>query len=110
MRLLTARLLVLGLVLAMTPGLAEVVENVAHLAVSGHGAHAADQGPDHEPTGDEHGCSGTFHVCSCHSSVPSDLVRPTDGRRSAAPQPVGSIPSPLPSSPILPVPDRPPQA
>ena len=39
-----------------------------------HGAHAQDAGADHAPDGDEHGCSGTFHLCSCHHSPPTVLA------------------------------------
>ena len=56
------------LVFCLTPGAAEIVENVAHLATDGHMAHAIDDG-DHAPEGDEHGCSGTVHLCACHSST-----------------------------------------
>lgn len=60
------RILVLSLLWTLAPGLTEATENVWHLLYAGHTAHAADQGPDHEPAGDEHGCSSTFHLCSCH--------------------------------------------
>ncbi len=54
------------LILGMTPTV-ELLENVVHLAFEGHTAHAL---PDleHEKEGAEHGCSGTFHICSCHTS------------------------------------------
>ncbi|HMB52662.1 MAG TPA: hypothetical protein VKU40_05060 [Thermoanaerobaculia bacterium] len=67
-------LLTLLLVTALVPGLVEVAENAWHQATEGHTAHAADRGGDHAPEGDEHGCSGTVHVCSCHHSVYSDLA------------------------------------
>ena len=57
----------LVLVFVLTPGMAEFAENAAHIVAEGHGAHAFDDA-EHEPMGDEHGCSGTFHVCSCHAS------------------------------------------
>lgn len=69
MRTLIARLLVLGLAWSLTPGLTEAAENLWHLASAGHGAHAVGAGVDHAPRGDEHGCSGTFHLCACHHSV-----------------------------------------
>jgi hypothetical protein len=52
----------------VAPSASEVVENVLHLVAEGHTAHAVADA-DHAPRGDEHGCSGTFHVCQCHSSV-----------------------------------------
>jgi len=52
------------LIYTMMPGAGELTENVVHLVTSGHGAHALNDG-DHQPRGAEHGCSGTFHVCSC---------------------------------------------
>ena len=58
----------------MTPGLAEAAENLWHFARVGHTAHAQDAGEDHAPDGDEHGCSGTFHLCSCHHSPPTVLA------------------------------------
>jgi hypothetical protein len=54
-------------VLALTPALGEIVENAAHWVASGHAAHDVDDA-DHAPVGDEHGCSGTMHLCSCHAT------------------------------------------
>jgi hypothetical protein len=62
------KVLTLFLVFILTPGATELLENAAHLAVEGHGAHALDDA-EHAPEGDEHGCSSTFHVCACHSST-----------------------------------------
>lgn len=78
-RTVATRALVGLLVWALTPGLAEVSENAWHLLLRGHAAHAADQGPDHAPVGDEHGCSGPFHLCSCHHSQAFDRA-PAPGR------------------------------
>lgn len=52
----------------MTPGSVEFVENVVHLVVSGHTAHAFEDA-EHQPSDVEHGCSGPFHSCSCHHSA-----------------------------------------
>jgi hypothetical protein len=76
-RNLITRLLVLGLVWLLTPGLAEATENLWHLATEGHSAHAPGAEDDHAPVGDEHGCSGTFHVCSCHASPAMSLIGTT---------------------------------
>lgn len=73
-RSLLQRLLVLGIVGSMTPGLSEAGENLWHLLRTGHTAHAQAEGSDHAPEGDEHGCTGTFHLCSCHHSSPSTLT------------------------------------
>ncbi|HFE45894.1 MAG TPA: hypothetical protein ENJ18_10465 [Nannocystis exedens] len=62
------KLLALLLVFALTPGGAEIVENAVHLATDGHTAHSVDDAA-HAPKGDEHGCSGAMHVCTCHSSA-----------------------------------------
>lgn len=56
------------MVYLMTPAGGEITENVVHLLTKGHTAHAIDDDA-HEPDSPEHGCSGPFHVCSCHSST-----------------------------------------
>lgn len=56
------------LVYVMTPAAGEVVENAVHLVLTGHTAHALHDGA-HQPDSPEHGCSGPFHICHCHSSV-----------------------------------------
>jgi len=60
--------LALVLAYAIAPGAGELTENAVHLVMTGHTAHAADQ-DGHEPRGDEHGCSGPFHVCPCHGTA-----------------------------------------
>ncbi|MFT3700157.1 MAG: hypothetical protein QM831_43830 [Kofleriaceae bacterium] len=63
---MTKRLLALLVVLAIAPGLSEIVEAVVHFATYGD---LADQPGDHHgtPFGEgEHGCSGTFHIGNCH--------------------------------------------
>jgi hypothetical protein len=62
------------LLAALLPGVAEVVENAVHLALRGHLAHAAPAGDDHETPADEHGCSGTVHVCQCCTSASFTLT------------------------------------
>jgi len=52
----------------MAPGASEVVENVSQLMIDGP-AFEASADVDRESQNDESGCSGTFHVCHCHSSV-----------------------------------------
>ncbi len=60
--------LVLALVHALVPGLAEVAETAVHYAVEGHLAHSrADEG-DLGNLGHEHGCGTTEHLCGCCAS------------------------------------------
>lgn len=73
----------LGLALAIVPGAAEILDSGVHLLMEGDFAHSPQDGaqlddhldrdhPDrdhHGPTGPEHGCSTTFHLCSCHASL-----------------------------------------
>lgn len=80
MRALAVRLLVLALAALLTPGFVEAAENLWHLAAAGHGAHASDAGPSHRPQDEEHGCTGTFHLCSCH---PAPAWRIASGTRTA---------------------------
>jgi hypothetical protein len=62
-----ARWLTFLLVLAIAPGTMEVVETAVHYAKYGDLSDAADDVHGTSPLGvDEHGCSGTFHLCSCH--------------------------------------------
>lgn len=70
---------------AMMPGALEMTENALHLLEHGDTAHAdADHVEDGEA--DEHGCSGTYHACTCHSS-------PHFVDSSVAPSVTASIPS-----------------
>ena len=57
----------------MTPGAGEFAENIVHLAINGHTAHALDDAA-HQSEGDEHGCSGPFHFCQCHTSTPFTIT------------------------------------
>ena len=106
----STQLLVAVLVWSLTPGLNEFAENVWHLAVSGHTAHAIEQGEDHAPEGDEHGCSGTFHLCSCHHSPPTELVRQPDAFDPAAGARQSGRATTPPAEPFLAGLLRPPQA
>jgi hypothetical protein len=72
---LTVRLAALLLLWALFPGAGEVTENLVHLSLHGHTAHAAGHADDHAKPGAEHGCTGPFHVCSCHTSTPFELTR-----------------------------------
>lgn len=62
-----SRLVALALALQLTPAI-EVVENGVHVLAEGHGAHALDDA-EHDPGTDCHGCSPTFHPCSCHAPI-----------------------------------------
>ncbi len=63
MRLLF-RALVFCCVGMTTPGAFEAIEDLLHVAYDGHTAHDAG----HDAHEREHGCTGTFHVCSCCAS------------------------------------------
>lgn len=69
MRLRSIALLVL-LLIAM-PLAVELVENGLHLLAHGDTAHLSGS-EGHEPLSEEHGCGGTFHLCSCCRSVSGD--------------------------------------
>lgn len=66
--LVRARILALLLVLSIVPSTMELVEAVVHWAEHGDSAHG--EGHDSSALGgtDEHGCSGTFHICPCHTA------------------------------------------
>lgn len=64
-----SRFLALLLVLAIVPATGEVIELAVHLAQHGDVAHDAGDTHDGAPLGaDEHGCSGLFHMCGCHTA------------------------------------------
>lgn len=102
--------LVFVLLLALAPGLGEVVENVVHLVVHGHLAHAEAQGDHHAERLPEHGCSGTFHLCSCHTARG---LRPARSPRVRSPDLIDVLASPRAASTrngFHHVPERPPRA
>jgi len=71
------RALAVLVALALTPGLAEGVEDLGHFLAEGHTLHAPTvvEAPhdEHEKShgNDEHGCTTLFHLCACHSLAPS---------------------------------------
>jgi hypothetical protein len=54
---------------ALLPGMGELVENTMHVVVQGHLAHADADGDSHETPDPEHGCAGPFHACACCNTV-----------------------------------------
>lgn len=65
--LVRARILALLLMLSVVPSTMELVEAAVHWIEHGDSAHG--DGHDSSALGtDEHGCSGTFHLCHCHSA------------------------------------------
>jgi hypothetical protein len=62
-----ARILALLLTLSIVPSTMELVEAVVHWAEHGDSAHGDGHGSSALGT-DEHGCSGTFHLCACHTA------------------------------------------
>lgn len=49
----------------MAPGVAELSETAVHLVVHGDSAHTGGAGHEKPDGADEHGCSGSFHLCTC---------------------------------------------
>ncbi len=85
-----SRILALILVLALWPALGETVEIAMHLAQHGDLAHEPTDHHDGSPLGaDEHGCSGTFHLCASGHvsalSAPRVTVVVTRPSRTPAP-------------------------
>ncbi len=58
-------LLLVALVHALAPGIAEVAEAAVHWARTGHAAHSAEDHGDLGDQGREHGCGTTQHRCTC---------------------------------------------
>jgi hypothetical protein len=81
----TLRLVAALLLGCLTPGVGEAVENLGHLLASGHLAHAEEAEHHHTEPGDEHGCNGVFHLCSCHSTQRFLQPTPTLPRLATAP-------------------------
>ncbi len=75
------------------PGAMEATENLGHLLMSGHLAHAAENGDEHSDSGPEHGCDATLHLCSCHVA-PAGLLAAPIPRRGAGQS--GSVVASLP--------------
>ena len=103
--------LVFALLLALAPGLGEVVENVLHLVTEGHPAHAQGHGDEHAARSPEHGCTGTFHFCSCHGSATG--LKPARSPRVQAQDVIATLALPRAGSTgtgFHHVPERPPRA
>jgi len=106
----TLRLVAALLLGCLTPGVGEAVENLGHLLARGHLAHAEGAAHHHSEPGDEHGCNGVFHLCSCHSTQRFLQPSPTLPRLAAAPV---ARPVMVAESRLLPgfhrIPDKPPR-
>lgn len=93
----------LMMVYMMTPAIGEITENVVHLFTEGHTAHAmSDQ--EHEPSGDEHGCSVSFHLCQCHGALcflPSDGAPLVERARPSMARIAHNPPQTLPSGHLM---------
>ena len=69
MSTLSISLVALVLVVALWPGAGELIEQTVHVVQYGDLPHDDDHGAT--PLGqDEHGCSGTLHLCQCHQPAP----------------------------------------
>jgi len=78
MKPLTAGLLSLVVLWAMSLGVGEIFENAAHLVQESHAAHDEPNGDDHSSPGPEHGCAGLIHLCRCcpgQAFLSTSLVR-----------------------------------
>lgn len=68
MRALRTWILALLLALSLLPSM-EVIELAVHLVQHGDLAHGERDGHERSALGsDEHGCTGTFHLCGCHTA------------------------------------------
>lgn len=73
--------------LSLLPSL-EVVELVVHWVEHGDLAHGERDGHERSALGsDEHGCTGTFHLCGCHSA---SVISPAAQAQSTRPPPAQS--------------------
>jgi hypothetical protein len=77
------RFVVVLLLWSIVPGMAEALENAAHWVREGHFAHQESDTDSHSDPGPEHGCTGTFHTCPCHSSAAAN--QPSSLREVRAP-------------------------
>jgi hypothetical protein len=50
----------------MVPSSGELTELAVHVLEHGDSAHSESAGHERPDGDDEHGCSGTFHLCLCH--------------------------------------------
>jgi hypothetical protein len=67
--LVRARIVALLIVLSIVPSSMELIEVAVHWIEHGDLAHGDQDGHDTSALGtDEHGCSGTFHLCGCHTA------------------------------------------
>lgn len=64
LRLFSALILALNLS-GVSHAAEEFVENVVHVAETGHGAHATDHPEGHADRSTEHDCFGNVHHCGC---------------------------------------------
>ena len=79
LRHILRQLLALLLMLALVPGLGELVESAEHMLHDGHLPHSTEHdqasvGESHPGEPDaEHGCTPMAHSCGCHMSSPAAL-------------------------------------
>jgi hypothetical protein len=72
------RITALMALLLVFPGAMEGLENAVHLIGQGHLAHAGEAADRHAPPTREHGCTGTFHFCSCCAPASAVLIAARD--------------------------------
>ena len=83
-----AQIIALLVAYMMAPGMSELSENAVHLVMHGDTAHSGEADHEASTSTDEHGCSGSFHVCTCcHATIVlSRKVISQPGNVTAEPQ------------------------
>ena len=84
MQRLLGSVLILVFAATVNPVVIEGFENVVHLGVEGHLAHAEEDGDHHEPENPEHGCTDLAHSCGCCASQVYSFANSTSPARSDA--------------------------
>ena len=102
--------LLLTFVATVNPVVIEGIENVVHLGMEGHLAHAAEDGDDHEPASPEHGCTDLAHSCGCCASQVYSIASSPTPTRSEAVSPAPSEDGPSLPHGFLGSLERPPKA
>ena len=67
-------LIAIVLLCALTPGSIAAAEDLSHVAMFGHTMHSDSGVPGHGAIDPEHGCTATFHLCSCHTALSAVAV------------------------------------
>ena len=57
----------------MTPASAEIAGHLVHFVTEGHSVHEHVEHTENK----EHGCSGPYHMCVCHTTVVFVVAKPS---------------------------------